>query len=110
MSKVKRHSLQTGLIEGVEYVLASDHEAEVAALKEQLRTERATQARLITAHQAEVAALRERMDEAERLLRIATVAPGGAVICCCRGTAEHVRGACWYCETRRFISNSARNE
>ena len=44
--------------EGPFYVLASDHEAEVAALKEQLRTERATQARLITAHQAEVAALR----------------------------------------------------
>jgi len=33
MSKVKRHSLQTGLIEGCEYVLASDHDAEVAALR-----------------------------------------------------------------------------
>ena len=52
------------------WVWYADYSAEVAALKEQLRTERATQARLITAHQAEVAALRERLARAEGVLRV----------------------------------------
>ena len=69
MSKVKRHSLQTGLIEGVEYVLASDHEAEVAALRERLaEAERLLSKNvrsLVSADQAEVEAFLRAADSAD---------------------------------------------
>ena len=51
----------------------------------------------------------KRVGELERVIRVATFAPSGAVLCCCKNSNAVKSGmekACWYCEARRALERA----